>query len=89
MIHNLAVGDGAEAAREVLAGVFPAAFNSYGLQYGVECREMVGRTDPERVAAAGEHDLPDLPAAVTAMPSMFPLIFGDCASGTCPPPPRR
>jgi hypothetical protein len=28
MIHNLAVGDGTEAAREVLAGVFPPDFNS-------------------------------------------------------------
>ena len=32
MIHDLAVGDGTEAALEVLAGVFPPEFNSYGLQ---------------------------------------------------------
>jgi pimeloyl-ACP methyl ester carboxylesterase len=39
MIHNLAVGDGTEAALEVLAGVFPPSFNSYGLQFGVMCRD--------------------------------------------------
>ena len=89
MIHNLAVGDGTEAALEVLAGVFPPGFNSYGLQYGVECREMVGRTDPERVAAAGVHDFPDAPASVTAMPSMFPWIFGDCAKWDVPAAPAQ
>ncbi len=84
MIHNLAVGDGTEAALEVLAGVFPRGFNSYGLQYGVECGEMVGRTDPERVAAAGARDFPDAPGSVTALPSMFPWIFGDCAKWDVP-----
>lgn len=87
MIHNLAVGDGTEAAREVLAGVFPPDFNSYGLQWGVMCREMVNRTDPARVAAAGKHDLPDFPAAVTAMPAMFPFAFTDCAQWDVPSAP--
>ena len=85
MIHNLAVGDGAEAAREVLAGVFPPDFNSYGLQWGVMCREMVNRADPARVAAAGKH--PDFPAAVTAMPAMFPFAFTDCAQWDVPSAP--
>jgi len=89
MIHNLAVGDGTEAALEVLAGVFPAAFNSYGLQYGVECREMVGRTNPDRVAAAGALGFPDAPASVTSMPSMFPWIFGDCAGWDVPAAPAQ
>jgi pimeloyl-ACP methyl ester carboxylesterase len=84
MIHNLAVGDGTEAAREVLAGVFPPDFNSYGLQWGVMCREMVNRTHPARVAAAGKHDLPDFPAAVTAM---FPFAFTDCAQWDVPSAP--
>jgi pimeloyl-ACP methyl ester carboxylesterase len=87
MIHNLAVGDGTEAALEVLAGAFPPDFNSYGLQWGVMCREMVGRTDPGRVAAAGKHDLPDFPAAVTAKPPMFPWAFTDCAQWDVPSAP--
>jgi pimeloyl-ACP methyl ester carboxylesterase len=84
IIHNLAVGDGTEAALEVLAGAFPPDFNSYGLQYGVMCREMVGSTDPQHVAAAGAHDFPDAPAAVTSMPSMFPWAFNDCAKWDVP-----
>src|SRR5262249_10203174 len=31
-------------------------------------REMVGRTDPERVSAAGKGDLPDFPASITDSP---------------------
>jgi pimeloyl-ACP methyl ester carboxylesterase len=84
IVHDLAVGDGTEAALEVLAGRFPPAFNSYGLQWGVVCREMVGRTNPKRVSAAGKHDLPDFPTSVTAMPSMFPWAFTDCAAWDVP-----
>jgi pimeloyl-ACP methyl ester carboxylesterase len=89
MIHDLAVGAGTEAALEVLAGVFPPAFNSYGLQWGVMCREMVGRTDPRRVSAAGKRELPDFPASVTAMPSMFPWAFTDCAAWDVPAAPSH
>ena len=89
MIHDLAVGDGTEAALEVLAGVFPPDFNSYGLQWGVLCREMVGRTDPERVSAAGKRDLPDFPASVTDRPSMFPWAFSDCAQWDVPAAPSQ
>jgi pimeloyl-ACP methyl ester carboxylesterase len=89
MIHNLAVGDGTEAALEVLAGAFPPDFNSYGLQYGVMCREMVSRTDPQRVAATSAHDFPDAPASMTAVPSMFPWAFGDCAKWDVPAAPPQ
>lgn len=89
IIHDLAVGDGAEAALEVLRGVFPPDFNSYGLQWGVLCREMVGRTDPERVSAVGKRELPDFPASVTDRPSMFPWAFSDCAEWDVPAAPSR
>jgi pimeloyl-ACP methyl ester carboxylesterase len=89
MIHDLAVGDGTEAALEVLRGVFPPDFNSYGLMWGVLCREMVGRTDPERVSAAGKRDLPDFPASVTDLPSMFPWAFNDCAEWDVPAAPAQ
>ena len=89
MIHDLAVGAGTEAALEVLAGVFPPAFNSYGLQWGVLCREMVGRTDPKRVSAAGKRELPDFPASVTYKPSMFPWAFTDCAAWDVPAAPAQ
>jgi pimeloyl-ACP methyl ester carboxylesterase len=89
IIHDLAVGAGKEAALEVLAGVFPPAFNSYGLQWGVVCREMVGRTDPRRVGAAGKRALPGFPASVTAVPAMFPWAFTDCAAWDVPAAPSH
>jgi pimeloyl-ACP methyl ester carboxylesterase len=89
MIHDLAVGDGTEAALEVLRGVFPPDFNSYGLLWGVLCREMVGRTDPERVSAAGKRELPDFPASVTDRPSMFPWAFSDCTEWDVPAAPSQ
>ena len=89
MIHDLAVGDGTKAALEVLAGAFPPDFNSYGLQWGVLCREMVGRTDPGRVSAAGKLALPDFPTSVTDRPSMFPWAFSDCAQWNVPAAPSK
>ncbi len=84
IVHDLAVGGGTKAALEVLAGVFPPDFNSYGLMWGVLCREMVGRTDPARVGAAGRLALPDFPASVTDRPAMFPWAFSDCAQWNVP-----
>lgn len=89
MIHDLAVGAGTEVALEVLAGVFPRDFNSYGLMWGVLCREMVGRTDAARISAAGKRDLPDFPASVTDRPSMFPWAFSDCAQWDVPTAPSQ
>lgn len=89
MIHDLAVGDGTEAALEVLRGVFPPDFNSYGLQWGVLCREMVGRTDLARVAAIGKETLPNFPDVVTDRPSMFPWSFSDCAQWDVPAAPSE
>lgn len=87
IVHDLAVGGGTKAALEVLAGVFPPDFNSYGLMWGVLCREMAGRTDPARVSAAGKLALPDFPAAVTDRPAMFPWAFSDCAQWDVPAAP--
>jgi pimeloyl-ACP methyl ester carboxylesterase len=84
IVHDLAVGDGTEAALEVLNGVFPPDFNSYGLQWGVLCREMVGRTTPDLVSADGKRVLPDFPDVVTDRPSMFPWSFSDCAQWDVP-----
>lgn len=89
MIHDLAVGAGTEVALEILAGVFPADFNSYGFMWGVLCREMVGRTDPARVSAAGQREVPEFPASVTDRPSMFPWAFSDCAQWDVPPAPAE
>lgn len=87
IIHDLAVGDGTKAALEVLAGAFPPDFNSYGLLWGVLCRELVGRTDPERVSAAGKRELPEFPDSVTDRPSMFPWSFSDCEQWDVPAAP--
>jgi pimeloyl-ACP methyl ester carboxylesterase len=89
LIHDLAAGTGKLAALEVLAGVFPRDFNSYGLQWGVLCREMVGRTDPMRIRTAGAQALPDFPTSVTDRPSMFPWSFSDCAQWNVPAAPSE
>lgn len=89
IIHDLAVGAGTEAGIEVLRGAFPSEFNSYGYQWGVLCRENVGRTDAGRVGAAGKRDFPELPASVTAMPSMFPWAFSDCTQWNVPAAPSQ
>lgn len=89
MIHDLAVGAGTEVALEVLAGVFPPDFNSYGLMWGVLCSEMTGRTDAARVSAAGRLVLPDFPASVTDRPAMFPWAFSDCAAWDVPAAPSQ
>jgi pimeloyl-ACP methyl ester carboxylesterase len=87
MIHDLAAGDGTSAALEVLAGVFPPSFNSYGLMWGVLCREMAQITDLAAIGAAGRRDAPTLPTAVTEMPAMFPWAFTDCAAWDVPTAP--
>jgi pimeloyl-ACP methyl ester carboxylesterase len=89
IIHDLAVGAGAQAALEVIADRFPPDFNSYGVQWGILCREMVSRTDPASVAAAGRRDFPELSASVTAMPAMFTWAFRDCAEWDVPPAPSQ
>ena len=53
------------------------------------CRELVGRTDPERVSASGKRVLPDFPASVTDRPSMFPWSFSDCAEWDVAAAPAR
>ncbi len=83
------MGTGTQAALEVLNGVFPPNFNSYGLEWGVLCRELVGRTSPDRVSAAGKLALPDFPASVTDRPSMFPWAFSDCAQWDVPAGPSQ
>lgn len=50
---------------------------------------MVGRTDPERVRAAGRRELPDFPASVTDRPSMFSWSFSDCAEWDVPAAPSQ
>jgi pimeloyl-ACP methyl ester carboxylesterase len=89
MVHDLAVGDGTDAALEVLAGVFPPDFNSYGLMWGVLCQEMVGRTDRAHVAAVGERAFPDFPTSATAMPAIWPWAFTDCAEWDLPTAPAQ
>jgi len=84
IVHDLAVGDGSKAGLEVLRGTFPPNFNSWGLLWGVLCRELVGRTDPELVSVAGRRELPDYPASVTDRPAMFPWSFTDCAAWDVP-----
>ena len=78
IVHNLATGDGKEAAHTLLRVQPPGVVTGYGLQFGVLCREQAPFTDPERVRAAAKQALPDFPDPVLALLPRFPAIFQDC-----------
>jgi pimeloyl-ACP methyl ester carboxylesterase len=86
MIHKLATGDPTDVAA-ALATVTPPNILSYGLMYGVLCRESVPRTNPDKVLAAGKQALPDFPDAVLALPAQLPTVFGDCQQWKVPAAP--
>jgi pimeloyl-ACP methyl ester carboxylesterase len=78
LVHNLAAGDGTEAAAEILAQHLPPDFVSYGLQLGVICSEMVAETDQKTAQAIGKAALLDFPSSVLSLVPQFPWIFHDC-----------
>jgi pimeloyl-ACP methyl ester carboxylesterase len=78
IVHNLATGDGKEAAHALLRVRPPGGVTGYGLQFGVLCREQAPFTDLERVRAAAKQALPDFPDPVLALLPRVPAIFRDC-----------
>jgi len=78
VVHNLATGDGKEAAHALLRVRPPAGVTGYGLQFGVLCREQAPFTDLAQVRAAAEQALPDFPDSVLALLPRVPTILQDC-----------
>ncbi|MDT0353111.1 alpha/beta fold hydrolase [Pseudonocardia charpentierae] len=84
-VHNLATGDGTQAAAALLDTRPPAGLTGYGLQFGVVCREWAPFTSPDRVQAEAKKALPDFPDAVLALVPQVPTIFRDCGIWNVPP----
>ena len=83
-MHNLATGDGKEAAHALLRVWPPGGITGYGLQFGVLCREQAPFTDLERVRAAAKEALPDFPDPVLALLPRSRHFSGLRSLGTSP-----
>jgi pimeloyl-ACP methyl ester carboxylesterase len=84
-VHNLATGDGTQAAAALLDTRPPPGITGYGLQFGVACREWRPFTDPHGVQAEAKRALPDFPDTVLALVPQVPTIFRDCDIWNLPP----
>lgn len=78
LIHAISGGDGRAAAASILAGVPTADLMSYGLRYGVICRESAPFTTSDEIVAAGERALPGFPATVLSLQPQFGRAMDDC-----------
>jgi pimeloyl-ACP methyl ester carboxylesterase len=78
MIHATAVGDGRAAGVEVRNSVPSVDLMSYGLRYGVLCREAAPFTTPDAIAADAQKALPRFPAEVLAIQPQFGRMMDDC-----------
>jgi hypothetical protein len=78
LLHNLAAGDGTEAAAALLPGNLPSDLFSYGLQWGVQCSEYVPFTSPERMLVDARRALPAFPDAVLLLLPQTSYVFSDC-----------
>lgn len=80
MIHNLATGDGSQAATAILGGRPTTGVTGYGETFGVFCSEQAPFTDQSKVLAAGQSALPQFPASVLELTPQIPRSFADCAA---------
>jgi pimeloyl-ACP methyl ester carboxylesterase len=87
-IHALAAGDPKPIATARAAGVTPPGFVSYGLLYGVVCREWTPFAAPRDIARAGRRAFPRYPASVLAQAPQFPHFDEDCDAWQVPSAPR-
>jgi pimeloyl-ACP methyl ester carboxylesterase len=79
LVHKIAMGDGARAAKVLLSTFVPPDLFGYGLTFGVFCRESVAFTSPQQMQMLGQQALPDFPAEVLRLPPQMPRIFDQCA----------
>jgi pimeloyl-ACP methyl ester carboxylesterase len=87
-IHALAAGDPKPIAAARAASVTPAGFVSYGLLYGVICREWTPFAAPRDIVRAGRRAFPGYPASVLAQAPQFPFFNDDCDAWQVPRAPR-
>jgi pimeloyl-ACP methyl ester carboxylesterase len=84
-VHDLAAGDGTQAAAALLETRPRTGLTGYGLQWGVACREWAPFTDRQRVQDEAKRALPEFPDAVLALVPQVPTIFRDCEIWDMPP----
>jgi len=80
LVGATAAGDGRPVAAALLQMVPGPEMNSYGLQFGVVCREEAGYTDEQETFAAARRALPEMPDRVLRMPPQATQVFDDCAA---------
>lgn len=78
LIHATANGDGRAAAAAVQAAIPVVDIMSYGLRYGVMCREAAAFTTPDAIAAEARKVLPGIPPEVLAIQPQVGRIVDDC-----------
>lgn len=91
IIHELANGDGSQAAAVLLEISASPPIGSTGLSLGVYCPEFVAQTSPTQVKARAKEELPRFPDAVLEQTTQIPF-FENCAIwdlGTAPPEVRE
>jgi pimeloyl-ACP methyl ester carboxylesterase len=79
MIHELANGDGSEAAAAMFARIGPPGLLGYGLAFGAYCREMVSWTNQTEVTSTGKAVLPEFPDEVLQLIPVLGRVFKECA----------
>jgi pimeloyl-ACP methyl ester carboxylesterase len=87
IVHDLANGDGREAAALLLDISTSPPIGSTGLSLGVYCPEYGAQTSPSQVRTRGKEALPQFPDAVLEQTPQLPF-FENCAIwdvGTAPP----
>jgi pimeloyl-ACP methyl ester carboxylesterase len=87
-IHALAAGDPKPIATARAASVTPPGFVSYGLLYGVVCREWTPFAASRDIVRAGRRAFPRYPASVLAQAPQFPQFNEDCDRWQVPSAPR-
>jgi pimeloyl-ACP methyl ester carboxylesterase len=78
MIHATAVGDGRVAGVQVQNSAPSVDLMSYGLKYGVMCREAAPFTTSDAIAADAQKVLPQFPAEVLAIQPQFGRMMDEC-----------
>lgn len=78
LVHEMAAGDGAQAALALLRTPSPAGLTGYGLAFGVFCSEDAPFTTPAHAEAVARRALPGFPAKVLALEPQVARAFADC-----------
>jgi pimeloyl-ACP methyl ester carboxylesterase len=86
-IDALAGGNPLPINETRVAGLTPAGFISYGLLYGVACREWTPFASAKDILTVGRRTFPQYPASVLRQSPQFLDVNADCRAWGVPPAP--